>query len=156
MVQQLSFGRVWKRDWPAFGLSFFLGLLWFLAIAGYVVAVIWYPDDKEGWEGVPVLGVGVIVVTALCGPWIVWRIQMIRRVFAQGEVVRGQVLSVGENSEYIGNAVIVYQYQGREYRVTNVTERADGRKEFTPNDSVEIVVDPNNPSRAFLAELFLG
>jgi uncharacterized membrane protein AbrB (regulator of aidB expression) len=156
MAQKLSVGRVLKRDWPSLGLTVFLGMVWVLAIAGYFVAVISYPEDKEGWELAPFLGGGLLVVTAVCSSVIVWRIQMIRRVFACGQIVRGQVRSVGENSESIGHAVIAYQYQSCEYLVTNVTEGAGGRREFTPNDFVDVVIDTSHPSRAFIAELFLG
>lgn len=154
MPHQLSIGRVWKRDWPAFGLSIFLGLIWLTVIAGYVVSAVWYPQDAEGGMIACVLGIGAAITTILCGAVIVWRIHIIRHVFARGEVVRGQVLSVGENSENIGYAVVTYEFQGHKYLVNNTTEGAGGRR-LTPDEAVDIVVDPSKPSRAFIARLFL-
>lgn len=155
MPHQLSFGRVLRRDWPSFGLSVFLSFVWGFAITGYVVAAIWYPLDAEGWVLVRLLGLSALGITVLCGTVIVWRIHRIRQVFARGEVVRGQVRSIGENSEQIAYAVIAYEYLGREYVVNNVTEGVGGRRQFTPNEAVDIVVDPSKPSRAFIAKLFL-
>jgi hypothetical protein len=77
-------------------------------------------------------------------------------VFGRGEVVQGEVISVGENSEDVGSAVVAYQYQGRQYLVRNVTEGAVGRGGLTPGAPVDIMLDPSNPSRAFIAKLYLN
>jgi hypothetical protein len=155
MAYKLSVGRILKRDWPSFGLAVVISAFWLIAAACYLVVVVWYPEDKEGRLLGYFLAVGALLVTALCGAVLVWRLRIIRRVFACGEVVRGQVLIVGENSEDVGYAVIAYQYQGREYRVTNVTEKPWGREGLAPDDPVDIVVDPSKPSRAFIAKLYL-
>jgi hypothetical protein len=154
MAHQLSVGRILRRDWPSLWLSFFIGGLWVVAIGGYLLVAVWYPEDREGWVLSHIMGVCVLVVTALCGALLVRRVHLIRQVFSRGEVVRGQVLSLMKNSEDVASAVLAYQYQGREYRVRNVTEGAAGRG-LSPGDPVDIVVDPSKPSRAFIAKLYL-
>jgi hypothetical protein len=155
MAHQLSVGRILKRDWPSLCFSVFISAFWLIAIACYLLVMVWYPEDKEGWLLAYFMGGGAFLVTALCGAVLVWRLRIIRRVFACGEVVRGQVLIVGENSEDVGYAVISYLYKGREYRVSNVTEGAVGRGRLAPDDLVDIVVDPSKPSRAFIVKLYI-
>jgi hypothetical protein len=157
MAHQLSVGHILRRDWPSFILTVFIIGLWLVTIACNLwAAVTPNLEDEEDWLMMAsFMGVGNLLVTAVCGTVVVWRVLLIRRVFAQGEVVRGRVLLVGENSEDIGYAVIVYQYQGREYRVRNVTQGAVGRGGLASDDPVDIVVDPRKPSRAFIVKLYV-
>ncbi len=155
MPYQLSVRRILKRDWPCFGLVIFIGCGWLVGIGDYVLMAMWFREDRDGWALAHILGVGVLFATVLCAVVIVWRMQVIRRVFGSGEVVQGHVLSVGENSEDIGYALIAYQYQGRDYCTRNVTEGASERGGLTPGELVELVVDPAKPSRAFVAKLYI-
>lgn len=155
MAYQLSVGRILRRDWPSFGLAVFVSCCWLVAVAAYVLMVFWFPEDRDNWALAHINGACFAVATVLCMGVIIWRIRTIRRVFRGGEVVRGHVVSVGENSEDISYASIAYQYQGRDYQTKNVTEGASGRGGLTPGDLVDIVVDPAKPSRAFVAKLYL-
>jgi hypothetical protein len=151
VAHQLSFGHILKRDWPSFILSVFVCGLWLTVI--FLLGLTPSPEDKEAGRLALFMGVGTLLVTAVCGTVIAWRLLLIHRVFAHGEVVQGRVLHVGENSEDIGYAVIVYQYQGREHRVKNVT--GVGRGGLAPDDPVDIVVDPRKPARAFIVKLYV-
>ena len=153
MAYQLSLGRALKRDWPSFGLALFIGACWLLAIAGYAWAGISQTEDN--YLLAHFIGGGAVFMTAVFGPVLAWRIRDLRRVFACGEVVTGRVLTVGENSEYIEHAVIAYQFGGREYRVTNVTEGAQAEPRLAPGAAVDIVVDPGKPSRAYIVKLYV-
>jgi len=155
MTQQLSIRRVLKRDWPSCVCSVFLVLWWSIALAAYLLAALGYPEDRDVWLLAHLMGVGGLGSTALLGAVIVRRVHIIRQVFGRGEVVQGEVLRVGENSEDVGHAVVAYHYQGRQYLVRNVTEGAVGRGGLTPGDPVDIMLDPSNPSRAFIAKLYL-
>ena len=151
----MSVGRILRRDWPSFGLSVVIGVCGLVAVACYLTVAVEPPEGGDGRLIARVMGAAALSATALCGPVLVWRVRVIRRVFARGEVVRGQVLLVGENAEDVGYAVIAYRYRGREYRVTNVTEGVVGRGGLAPDESVDVVVDPGKPSRAFVAKLYL-
>jgi hypothetical protein len=155
MAHQLSVGRVLKRDWPSLTFAVSLGIWWSLVLACYLLVLVWYPTDSEGRLIAHLMGVVGIVMTAVFGTVIVRRIRIIRQVFGRGEVVQGEILSVGENSEDVGYAVVAYQYQGRQYLVRNVTEGAVGRGAFAPGAPVDVVVDPSKPSRAFIVKLYL-
>jgi hypothetical protein len=155
MAHQLSVGRILKRDWPSFGCLVIVTFWWLMTIAGYLLAAVWLPEDRDGWLFAHLMGVSGLGVTALLGAVIARRVHIIRQVFGCGEVVRGEILSVGANSEDVGHAVVAYQYQGRQYLVRNVTEGAVGRGELTPGAPVDIVVDPSKPARAFIAKLYL-
>ena len=153
MAYQLSLGRVLKRDWPSFGLALFIGVCWLIALAGYAWAGI--SQNEDNYLLAHFMGGGAVLMTAVFGPVLAWRIRDLRRVFARGEVVQGRVLTVGENSEFIEHAVIAYQHGGREYRVTNVTEGVLAPQKLAPGSAVDIVVDPRKPARAFIVNLYV-
>lgn len=155
MAYELSVGHVWKRDWPSFGLSVFLGLVWLFVLAVYLTNAFWHPQDGEGWATAHIFGTAALVITVVCGAVIGRRIYIIRHVFACGALVQGKVLEVGENSEDIGNALIAYHYQGRDYSVRKVTEGAHDRGGIVQDELVDIMVDPKEPSRAFIVKVFL-
>jgi len=154
MALRLSVGRILKRDWLSLGLSIFVGSFGLIALL-FLAKVIGHPDDSDaGLFTAFIFGFGLSAT--LCAAVLVLRVRVIRRVFARGEVVRGRVLWVVEgDGESVGHAVFVYQYQGHEYRARAATELAFGSAAVAPNDSVEIVVDPSKPSRAFVSKLYL-
>ena len=76
-------------------------------------------------------------------------------MLASGDPVKGQVVDVGENSEDIGYVVVAYQYEGRDYKTKNVTEGAVQRGNLAVGDLLDIVVDPQEPTRAFVVRLFV-
>jgi hypothetical protein len=154
MAHQLSFGHILRRDWPSFTLFVFMAAFWLIAIVCYLFIVARHPEDKDGRVFAIIAGIGSLLCTVSCGPIIVYRLRNIRRVFASGEMVPGQVLYIGENAEDIAYAVIGYRYQGHEYRVENVAEGTIGRK-LAEGDTVDIMVDPMKPSRAYIAKLYL-
>lgn len=153
MVYRLSVGRIVKRDWPSFGLAIFIAICWLIALAGYVFAGI--SQTRDNLVLAHFIAGGTLLMTAVFGPVLGWRIRNLRRTFARGEVVQGRVLAVGENSEFIEHAVIAYQHGGREYRVTNVTEGVLAAQRLAPGNPVDIVVDPSKPSRAFVVGLYI-
>ena len=155
MAHKLSVWRILKRDWLSFGLSIWVGLFGLMALV-LIPGVIWHPEHWKGFDFTAFIAGWALFATALAGPVLVWRVRVIRRVFARGEMVRGRVLYVVEgDGECSGYAGFVYQYQGHEYRAKAGTDLAFGRAAVAPDDSVEIVVDPSKPSRAFISKLYL-
>jgi hypothetical protein len=155
MAHHLSVGRILKRDWPSFVFAGSITVWWLLVLGAYLLAAVCYPRDSESWLIAHLMGVVGLVLTGLLGTVLVRRIHIIKQAFGCGEMVQGEVLGVGENSEDVGYAVVAYQYQGRQYLVSNVTEGAVGRGGLTPGARVDLMVDPRTPSRAFIAKLYL-
>jgi hypothetical protein len=156
MSLSLTTGRILKRDWPAFTLLLFLGF-WWLAM----IAIVALTASATGWQSLGsdklllvLFGFFSALITVVCGGIVWWRVRTVRRVFAAGVVVEGEVGYVGENSEDIGYAVVLYRYNGRDYRVQNATEGAPGRGGLAVGDTVELVVDPLKPARAFVLKLY--
>jgi hypothetical protein len=154
-MARLSVGRILRRDWAAFSLILFVGIWWLFVVAVYVLAALSKQGNaEEDPTFLLVFAVGTFVITAACGALAVWRIRMIRKVFTNGVVLQGEVAHVGANDEDVGHAIVVYRYGGREFQVRNVTQSAPGRGRFQVGESVEVIVDPEKPSRAFLVRLY--
>lgn len=153
MAHKLSVGRIMARDFYSLGLSIWVGCFGLIALL-FLAKVIGHPEDEDAWLFTVFTGAFALSAT-LSGALLVWRVRVIRRVFARGEVVRGRVRRIVEgDGECVGYAVFVYQYQGQEYHAT-VTEPVVGQAGVAPDDSVEIVVDPSKPSRAYISKLYL-
>lgn len=148
-----STGRILRRDWPAFGLTLFV---WWLAVA--VLGFLGVGLHPGAWEAEPALGIALglvsLLVTAATSTFIGWRVRLIRQVFARGVMLEGRIVQVGENTEGIGYAVVGYRYDGREYQVRNVTEGLPRPGDLKVGAMVEVVVDPVQPSRAFLVKRY--
>jgi hypothetical protein len=155
MAHRLSVGRILSRDWPAYIWTVFTvcGLLFL--VGGYLVVGIWFRQDADSWVTAHITAMVGLVMLIACGALMIRRIRLLQDVFARGEVVQGQVLLLGENSEDVGYAVIGYHYRGKDYKVQNVTEGVAGRGGLKPDDEVDLVVDPRDPTRAFIVKLYV-
>jgi hypothetical protein len=151
---ELSIRRVLWRDWPSRGLTIF-AVLWWLIVAGAVLATLWVPKEDFDRSFPVTLAIIGLLISLPIGVVVVWRIWNIRRVFASGEFVTGRVVFKGQNSEDVGYALLAYTHDGQEYRVKNVVEGASAESDINQGDSVELVVDPRKPSRAYIRKLFL-
>lgn len=146
---RLSVGQVLRRDWASAGLVFITAFMWVVAAA--TLALPAGPDADEGVLRRIFVALAVLVMGA-CAVAAHWRVGTIRRVFAAGAIVEGRIAKVGENSEHIPTAAIAYSYGGREYVVANVTTLS--RRRLAAGDAVQVAVDPDRPSRAFLVALY--
>jgi len=133
----------------------FTGLMWFVPAALYLLGS---GANQRDNELVAIFGIGTLVLTVACGGIVLWRIRLIRRVFARGVVVKGWVAHVGKDDggEYTPQDKVVYRYGGREYELWTVNKRVLDRENFAVGEAVEVMVDPDKPSRAFLCDHFFG
>jgi hypothetical protein len=113
---------------------------------------------EENRELTVALLVVSLLITAWCVGFALWRVRLVRTVFARGVVVNGWVSHV--ETHHTGEATphdhIKYRYGGREYVLRAVNRRELGQEAFAVGEAVEVMVDPNKPARAFLVAHFFG
>ena len=147
--------RILRLDGPARGLLLF-AVLWLTTFLGlYVFATgsdIQASDRRFArWF----LGLALVVGAAF-GIAVAVRVRRIRRIFASGLILQGQVVGVSESAEGIAEAIVLVRHDGREIRVRGVTAREAGRLELSPGQTVPVALDPGHPHRAFIVSLYLS
>lgn len=119
------------------------------------------------WVGVDVLGLGkagkregftflagmAAVVSAVCLPALVVRVRGIQAVFRDGVEVEGQVTSLQMMGDR-GTIEYAFELDGREHRVSRAIAKSARTERLAVGTPVTVVVDPKDPSRAFLKFLF--
>ncbi|HYJ79851.1 MAG TPA: DUF3592 domain-containing protein [Longimicrobiaceae bacterium] len=134
------------------------GLLLVAAVLWAVMAgIALFPSGDGGDDGLLLAIFGALAVgaTLVCGGIALRRIRTIRRVFARGAVVQGRVARAEENAENIRSVAVAYRYDGREYEVRSVTELARERGRLLEGQAIDVVVDPDDPSRAFVVAVYV-
>jgi hypothetical protein len=88
------------------------------------------------------------------------RAKLIRRVFSGGEEVTARVSSsvviqgAGNIPEW--RTRLAYNFRGKEYEVqTYLFSKSFRRPILSPGNEVVLILDPSNPSRVFVRDLFL-
>lgn len=86
---------------------------------------------------------GLIVI--LGGGFVLVRTERLKRLYARGTAVEGKVLRLGDNGENVQHAVVGYAIGEAKYETRLVTGT---NQKYAVGDAVEVLVDPERPSRA--------
>ena len=81
------------------------------------------------------------------------RLRVFLRCFARGVVVPGVVTAVPWTKDR-GTLRYRYLFEGREFERFNLVHRSTAVRRLRPGDSVEVVVQRDRPSRAFVKQLY--
>jgi len=95
-----------------------------------------------------------IVVTVIGVPVLVQRYRTISSVFAEGVQTQGVVTGIGF---FRGRGVVKYSYtfQGEKQASDNAINRNGRTRKLRVGQKVTVIVDRNNPKRAFIREIYL-
>jgi hypothetical protein len=146
---------VWLDSWAG-GALLILIISW--ATLAYTIAT---TDPVSAPGLVQFTLYAVLIATATSVLILVWRIRFYRKLFSAGIQVRGVIVANFDYLQHAGRYLLrriqvefVYTYQGRPYR-----RRADITKGWIaalqPGREVEVIVDPSNPKRAFIKQVYL-
>lgn len=95
-----------------------------------------------------------IAVTAAGLLILLWRYWLLRSVFHDGVEVPGVVSDI-----YFfrgrGRVSYIYTYQGQKYISGNAINKTKRTRSLVQGEQVTLVIDPNNPKRAFIRDLYL-
>lgn len=157
MTSPNSVLHIIRRDHASFALLTFVGLLWVVLLLLLVAAAaLNLRLDGDDGAVVWILASIMLAATLVCGSLVVRRVTGIRRALASGLTVIGKIIGVGFNSEDVGSVLFEYRYAGKAYTARHATGDATATKRFEGRTEVAVAVDPENPARSYLLELFAG
>jgi len=142
--QSPSLFRIISTDYPSL-----LSVLFPVVFAGFTVYFFFVGNDSL--RLFTFLSVAVTVVGI---PLLIQRYRMISSVFADGIETQGVVTSIGF---FRGRGRVEYSYtvQGEKQTSGNAINRNSRTKNLKVGQKVKVLVDRNNPKRAFVREIYL-
>jgi hypothetical protein len=126
-----------------------MGLLVSLLAAAILTAISFNRASNKAPEFQALTACTAVVLLGI----LIHRVWRIRKIFTTGEVVLGHVLATDVDADNVHSAIVAYRFRDREYKVKNVIE-GTGRV-FDEGDTVELVIDLDEPSRAYIKSLFV-
>lgn len=157
MTRNAPTGRILKNDYPSLLMLILIGIMWVLAIVG---AVFGYLPKRRGGGVVEVDSTMMIIMIVIAGVitilfgWLASkRIGDIRRVITTGIEVKGRVQSIGFIKDR-GRVEYDYEYDAKSYHAGNAIWKNRETTKLQDGDEIILIVDPDKPSRAFIASLY--
>jgi hypothetical protein len=140
-----SIRRILWADYPAF-------ISAALIVTAWVVYLFWAADPPTGDWSLPFLGLASALTLGSLGV-IGLRVYQLRKVFLRGEAVRGQITAIDFNRDR-GRAEYTFDYQGETYRASAPLHRHGRARALQVGEKVILMIDRQNPRRAFIRDLY--
>lgn len=157
MTRTPSTGRILKNDYSSLLMLMFIGVTWILAIAGGYFG---FMPQRRGARLVEIdssmaaiMIVLAVVVTILFGSLASKRISGIKQVFRSGPEVKGRIQDIAFVKDR-GRVEYEYEYNGQTYQAGNAIWKNKETRQLQAGDKITVIVDPDKPSRAFIASLY--
>jgi hypothetical protein len=142
--------RIIQNDYLAYTLVWIPPCLWLLFAAA---------DLLPGWLAAPVPSVDVTVLFGLaaaslfCALALAWRITTVRAIISEGAQVSAEITALWFFSNR-GRVKYQYIYQGATYNTQCTLVKNERLRRLVTGDRVTLSVDPADPKRVFLLELY--
>jgi len=142
--QSPSLFRIISTDYPSL-----LSVLFPVVFAGFTIYFFFVGNDSLRFFTFLSIGVTVLGI-----PFLIQRYRMISSVFAEGIQTQGVVTSIGF---FRGRGRVEYSYtvQGEKQTSGNAINKNSRTKNLKVGQKVKVLVDRNNPKRAFIREIYL-
>jgi hypothetical protein len=139
-----SLFRVISTDYPSF-----LSVLFPIVFGGF--SIYFFFTGNDAFQLFLLLAIGVTVVGV---PVLVQRYRTISSVFADGMQMKGVVTGL---SFFRGRGRVQYSYtfQGEKRMSDNAINKNSRTRKLRVGQTVTVLVDRNNPKRAFIREIYL-
>jgi hypothetical protein len=142
--QSPSLFRVISTDYPSY-----LSVLFPIVFGG--CTLYFFATENDASRLFLFLATGVTVIGV---PILIQRYRTISSVFANGIQTMGVVNSVGFFRGR-GRVEYTYTFQGEKQTSSNAINRNSRTRNLRVGQSVKVLVDPDNPKRAFIQEIYM-
>lgn len=147
-----SLSRIIWADYIAFISVIFPAVIWIVCLA-------WIPDWRGEGPVIPAWMVPHVLVfsllAALLGSlFLAWRVWLIKKIFQNGSVVSGRITFVSLKRDR-GRLDYTYNFEGKVYESGVSIHRNAQTKELRAGEKIILLVDQNNPKRAFMRDLYI-
>lgn len=141
--QSPSLFRVISTDYPSYLSALFPIVFW--SFTAYFFAT-----ENNSSQLFLLLSIGATVVGI---PILIQRYRTISSVFANGTETQGEITSIGF---FRGRGRVEYSYTFRGEKQTsgNAINRNSRTRNLRVGQSLKVLVDPDNPKRAFIQEIY--
>jgi hypothetical protein len=157
MTRNAPIGRILKNDYASLLMLIFIGIMWALAIAG---AVFGFLPKRRGGGAIEVdstmmiIMIVIALVTTILFGWLASkRIGDIKRIINTGPKIQGRILSIGFIKDR-GRVEYDYEYDGQSNHAGNAIWKNRETTKLQNGDELTLIIDPDKPSRAFIASLY--
>jgi hypothetical protein len=156
-MRQPSIGKIILNDYASFLLA--IGGPIALAITAFTAALGFIP--RAGARGGRAVDpqfaaaacVFAVIITVLLLFLLARRISRIKRILAAGPRTKASVLDVGFFKDR-GRIEFEYTHNGRQYTTGTAIMKNKQTTAISPGDEIEVAVDPDNPRKAFVVQLY--
>ena len=147
-----SLSRIIWTDYIAFISVIFPAVIWIVCLA-------WIPDWRREGPIIPVwmapyVLVFCLFVTLLGSLVLAWRVWLINAIFRKGSVVSGQITFVSLKRDR-GRLDYTFNFEDETYESGVSIHRNAQTKELRSGAKIILLVDPKNPKRAFMRDLYI-
>ena len=142
--QSPSLFRVISTDYPSY-----LSVLFPVVFVGFTIY--FFAVGNDSLQLFLFLAIGVTVIGI---PVLVQRYRTITSVFENGQQANGVITSLGFFRGR-GNVGYSYTFQGEKLTSSNAINRNSRTRNLRVGQTVKLFVDPNNPKRAFIQEIYM-
>jgi hypothetical protein len=143
MGKEFSFFQLIKSDYIASLSVLFPLVFWGILLFQYIT-------KKE--LSTPFFAVCVLI-SGIAFFVLLWRYRMFLRLFEEGVEIVGTINDVTFSRDR-GYISYVYTYEGQKYLSKNYISKTNRARLFRPGEQVILVIDRNNPKKAFIRELY--
>ena len=157
MTRNAQTGRILRNDYPSLLMLLCISVMWVIAIGGSALGFL---PTRRGGGAVEVDStmMTVMIVAAVVGTFVFgWlaarRIQDIKRIINTGPEVQGRIQTIGFFKDR-GRVEYTYEYDNQLHHAGNAIWKNRETMQLQAGDEVMLIVDPDKPSRAFVASLY--
>ncbi len=146
MNRQPSLIKILTIDYVAFIAFLFPIVLWGFYIVLTILQKVKIPEFvlPATFAAITVVAIGILV----------WRVQVVNAVFNDGSEIPATISNVFFFRDR-GRVDYVYTYQGQKYISGNAVHKVKQTESLYIGQQVILMVDPNNPKRAFIRDLYI-
>jgi hypothetical protein len=145
MNKQPSLIKILTIDYAAF-----LGWLVPVAMWGLYIGLVIFENVESDDFTLPMIFAAITIVALVV---LVWRIQVFNTVFNDGIEATATISNVSFFRDR-GRVDYVYTHQGQKYAGGNAILKVKQTRALQVGEQVIVVIDRNNPRRAFIRDLY--
>jgi hypothetical protein len=155
MANSSSTYQIIKKDHRCFWLLLFLVFWWIVIGILWLFQITRSPKENENVL-TAIFGLFSLAITITIVGYVSIRIRRITKTLNTGVEIKGRVKYIGSNSEDVWFVEYEYRYQGETFKGTQTVVDETSSRKFEKDKDVILLVDPKNPARAYIKDIYIG
>jgi hypothetical protein len=151
----MSIIQIIKKDHRCFWLLFFLIAWW---ITTSILGVFQYArpsGDLSERSLIIIFGLISLAITASILAYVSIRVRHVSKALNSGVEVTGHVTQNGPNSEDVWSVEFEYFYQGERFKGKQTMGGSSSSQKFGKGKDVVLLIDPKNPGRSIIKDIYV-